>query len=229
MLSKVLCATMPLVVCSPLCLGIFRSGKCSGYAAPTLMAGNTGILKHAANVLGCAKMIEDVFTKAGFPKGVFQNFIMSHDQAERVIAHDAVKAVTLTGSERAGRAIAATAGKNLKKSLLELGGNNAFIVWKDADIDKAVNTAVMARMRNCGQSCIAAKRFILVDEIHDEFVEKFTAAVKKLKAGDPQEDGTEIGTMARQDLAEELQQQVQKSIEQGRGIIAWRRAKRCIS
>jgi succinate-semialdehyde dehydrogenase/glutarate-semialdehyde dehydrogenase len=189
------------------------------FAAPTLMAGNTGILKHASNVLGCAKMIEEVFTKAGFPAGVFQNLIFDHDQTESIIAHDAIKAVTLTGSERAGKAVASLSGKYLKKSLMELGGNNAFIVWKDADLDQSVKTAVTARMMNCGQSCIAAKRFILVDEIYDEFVSKFIEAVKNLKSGDPKDKETQIGTMARKDLAEELQSQVKKSIAAGAKLL----------
>jgi succinate-semialdehyde dehydrogenase/glutarate-semialdehyde dehydrogenase len=189
------------------------------FAAPTLMAGNTGILKHASNVLGCAKMIEDVFTKAGFPAGVFQNLIFDHDQTESIIAHDAIKAVTLTGSERAGKTVASLAGKYLKKSLMELGGNNAFMVWKDADLNQTVKTAVTARMMNCGQSCIAAKRFILVDEIYDEFVSKFTEAVKNLKSGDPKDKETQIGTMARKDLADELQSQVKKSVDAGAKLI----------
>ncbi|WP_296701379.1 NAD-dependent succinate-semialdehyde dehydrogenase [Algoriphagus sp.] len=190
------------------------------FAAPTLMAGNTGILKHASNVFGCAKMIEEIFIKAGFPEGVFQNLFVDHDQTESIIAHDAIKAVTLTGSERAGSAVAALAGKYLKKSLMELGGNNAFIVWKDANIDQAVKTAITARMMNCGQSCIAAKRFILVDEIYEEFVSKFLKEVGKLKAGDTMDDSTKIGTLARKDLADELQSQVKRSIEAGAILLA---------
>jgi succinate-semialdehyde dehydrogenase/glutarate-semialdehyde dehydrogenase len=155
------------------------------FAAPTLTAGNTGLLKHAANVFGCAQLIEEVFTKAGYPPYVFQNLIVHHDATEQIIAHPGVKAVTLTGSERAGSAVASMAGKYLKKSLLELGGNNAFIVWEDADIDKAVKTAVTARMLNCGQSCIAAKRFILVESIYDEFVAKFTVAIKAIRRNYP--------------------------------------------
>ena len=178
------------------------------FAAPTLTAGNTGILKHAPNVFGCAQQIEGVFQKAGFPQGVFQNLILHHDKMESVIAHDAIRAVTLTGSERAGASVAAVAGKYIKKSVLELGGSNAFIVWEDADIDKTVKTAVAARMMNSGQSCIAAKRFILVEKIYDEFVEKFTEAVRHIKAGDPLDDGTQIGPLARKDLTDQLHRQV---------------------
>lgn len=189
------------------------------FAAPTLTAGNTGLLKHAPNVFGSALNIEDVFTKAGFPEGVFQNLIVHHDQTEKIIAHDAVKAVTLTGSEMAGSAVAQIAGKYIKKSLLELGGNNSFIVLEDADIDQAVKTAVSARMLNCGQSCIAAKRFILLESVHDEFVTKFTAAVSKLKGGDTKDDETQVGPLARKDLADQLNRQVKDSISQGAVLI----------
>ncbi len=189
------------------------------FAAPTLVAGNTGLLKHASNVFGCATFIEEVFTKAGFPEGVFQNLLIHHDLTEKIIAHDGVKAVTLTGSERAGSAVAALAGKYIKKSLLELGGNNAFIVWEDADLDQVVQTAVNARMLNAGQSCIAAKRFILLEGIYDEFVSKFTAALSALKAGDPMENTTQVGPLARKDLADELQRQVQESVAAGAELI----------
>ncbi|GGD98633.1 NAD-dependent succinate-semialdehyde dehydrogenase [Planktosalinus lacus] len=189
------------------------------FAAPTLTAGNTGLLKHAPNVFGCALMIEEVFKKAGYPDGVFQNLIVHHDESEKIISHDAVKAVTLTGSEKAGSAVAQIAGKYIKKSLLELGGNNAFIVLEDADIDQAVKTAVTARMLNCGQSCIAAKRFILLEGIYDEFVSKFTDSVSKLKSGDTTDDNTQVGPLARKDLADQLNKQVKKSIEQGATIL----------
>lgn len=189
------------------------------FAAPTLTAGNAGLLKHAPNVFGCAVKIEEVFTKAGFPPGVFQNLIVHHDQTEKIIAHDAVRAVTLTGSEMAGVAVAQIAGKYIKKSLLELGGNNAFIVLEDADIDQAVKTAVSARMLNCGQSCIAAKRFILVEPIYDEFVSKFTDAVSKLKTGDTKEETTQIGPLARKDLADQLNRQVKDSVAQGATVL----------
>jgi len=189
------------------------------FAAPTLAAGNTGILKHASIVFGCAKQIEGVFQKAGFPDGVFQNLVINHDKTESVIAHDAIKAVTLTGSERAGAAVAEIAGRHIKKSVLELGGNNAFIVWEDADLDMAVHTALAARMLNCGQSCIAAKRFILVEGIYDEFVSRFTQGVRKLKSGDPMDDATQVGPLARKDLAAELQSQVKKSMAQGAELL----------
>ncbi len=189
------------------------------YAAPTLTAGNTGLLKHAPNVFGCAQQIEDVFVKAGYPSYVFQNLIVHQDQTEFVIAHKGVKAVTLTGSEKAGSAVAEIAGRHIKKTVLELGGNNAFIVWEDADIDQAVKTAITARMLNCGQSCIAAKRFILMEGIYDEFVMKFIDAVKQLKSGDPLEDGTNIGPLARVDLADQLNKQVNESIKKGAKLL----------
>lgn len=189
------------------------------FAAPTLTAGNTGLLKHAPNVFGCATQIEELFTKAGYPEGVFQNLIVHHEETEKIIAHDAVKAVTLTGSEMAGSAVAQMAGKYLKKSLLELGGNNAFIVLDDADIDQAVKTAVTARMLNSGQSCIAAKRFIVVESVHDTFVKKFTEAVSKLKVGDTKDESTQVGPLARKDLADQLQRQVKDSISQGAKLL----------
>ena len=189
------------------------------FAAPTLTAGNTAILKHAKNVFGCATMIEEVFEKAGYPKGVFQNAFIGHDKTEMIIAHRAVKAVTLTGSERAGSAIAQLAGKYVKKSLLELGGSNAFLVLADADMDKTVSTAVNARMMNTGQSCIAAKRFIIEEKVYDDFVEKFLKAVIELKSGDPMEEETQIGTLARLDLAEGVQKQVKESIKKGAKLL----------
>jgi succinate-semialdehyde dehydrogenase/glutarate-semialdehyde dehydrogenase len=189
------------------------------FAAPTLTAGNTGLLKHAANVFGCAKMIEEVFVKAGFPEGVFQNLVVDHDVTEMVISHKNVKAVTLTGSERAGSVIAGLAGKYLKKTVLELGGNNAFIVCEDADMDKTVATALTARMLNCGQSCIAAKRFILIGDTYEPFVQRFTDAVRKLKSGDTRAEDTRVGPLARKDLADQLQQQVKESVDQGAELL----------
>lgn len=197
------------------------------YAAPTLIAGNTGLLKHAPNVFGSAMLIEDVFRKAGVPEGVFQNLIVHHDQTEKIIAHNAVQAVTLTGSERAGAAVAEIAGKHIKKTVLELGGNNAFIVWDDADIDKAVKIAITARMLNCGQSCIAAKRFILLEGIYDSFVTKFTKAVSDLTSGNPLDETTNVGPMARKDLADQLHEQVQGSVKLGAELLLGGNQKDC--
>lgn len=189
------------------------------FAAPTIMAGNTAVLKHASNVFGCAKLIEQIFQDAGFPEGVFQNLFIHHDNMESVIAHDAIKAVTLTGSERAGKSVASLAGKYLKKSLLELGGSNAFIVMEDADIDRAVQTGITARMMNAGQSCIAAKRFIAIGKAYEPFVEKFTEAARDLKYGDQMDDSVKVGPMARIDLAEELQNQLQESLKAGAKLL----------
>lgn len=189
------------------------------FAAPTLTAGNTGILKHAQNVFGCAKMIEEVFDKAGFPKGVFQNVFVGHDKTEMIVSNPAIKAITLTGSERAGSAVAQLAGKYLKKSLLELGGSNAFLVLADADMEKTIATAVNARMLNAGQSCIAAKRFIIEEKVYDEFVDRFVKAVIELKSGNPMDEDTVIGTLARIDLAENLQKQVKESVKKGAKLL----------
>lgn len=185
------------------------------FAAPTLTAGNTALLKHASNVFGCAEHIEDIFKEAGYPEGVFQNLIIHHDKTEQILSNDTVQAVTLTGSGRAGKSVGSLAGKYLKKSLLELGGSNAFIVLEDADIEQAVKTGVTARMMNGGQSCIAAKRFILVGNIYDEFLSKYIDRVKEIKRGDPMDETTEIGPLAREDLAEELHEQVQNSVKKG--------------
>jgi len=185
------------------------------FAAPTLAAGNTALLKHATNVLGCAEHIEDVFKEAGFPDGVFQNLIVHHDNMEKIIGHDAVKAVTLTGSERAGKSVGSLAGKYLKKSVLELGGSNAFVVLEDADMEQAVETGLKARMMNTGQSCIAAKRFILVGDAYEKFLPHFLEGVQSIKRGDPMDESTEIGPLARKDLADELHEQMEKSVNQG--------------
>lgn len=188
------------------------------FAAPTLAAGNTGLLKHAPNVFGCAKHIEEIFLEAGFPDGVFQNLFIHHDRTETIISSDIVKAVTLTGSERAGKSVGALAGKYLKKSVLELGGNNAFMVLEDADIDQAVETGVTARMMNSGQSCIAAKRFILVGDAYDKFLPAYVDRVKSIKKGDPMDESTDFGPLARKDLADGLHEQVEKSVEKGAKI-----------
>ncbi|MBL4655108.1 MAG: NAD-dependent succinate-semialdehyde dehydrogenase [Bacteroidia bacterium] len=185
------------------------------FAAPTLMAGNVGVLKHASNVPQCAISIEQLFAEAGFPQGVFQNFLIGSSKVNDLIEDKRIKAVTLTGSELAGSKVAECAGRNIKKTLLELGGSDPFIVLNDADLNKAVKVAVRSRMINCGQSCIAAKRFIVEATIHDEFVEKMVEKMKSLKLGDPTEETTDVGPMAREDLANELLEQVKKSAEMG--------------
>lgn len=197
------------------------------FAAPTLTAGNTGLLKHAPNVFGCAKKIEEVFLKAGFPKGAFQNLIVHHDETEKIVSHPTVKAITLTGSEAAGAAVSQLASKYIKKSLLELGGSNAFIVLEDADLDLAVNTGIVARMMNSGQSCIAAKRFIVQESIYDEFVERFTKKASQLVAGNPISEDTQIGTLARKDLADQLQKQVQDSVKLGAKLLLGGKQNEC--
>ncbi|ASV30781.1 NAD-dependent succinate-semialdehyde dehydrogenase [Maribacter cobaltidurans] len=189
------------------------------FAAPTLTAGNTGILKHAKNVPGCSKALEQLFLDVGYPKGCFQAILAGHEEIEELIRNDGIKAVTLTGSEKAGRGIAQAAGKNLKKSVLELGGNNSCIVFEDANLDKYLDTMVQARMQNTGQSCIAAKRFIVCPEIYDEFLERFIGATKKLTVGNPMDNDTYIGVLARADLADTLKEQVDKSLEKGAKLI----------
>ncbi|MDN3667388.1 NAD-dependent succinate-semialdehyde dehydrogenase [Algibacter miyuki] len=185
------------------------------FAAPTLTAGNTAILKHASNTTGCALAIEQLFLDAGYPKNCFQTVLIEHDAIETIIAHETVTGVTLTGSEKAGRTIATLAGKHLKKSVMELGGNNACIILDDANLEKHIDTIVMARMQNAGQSCIAAKRFVVVDAIYDEFVEAFKNRLDQIKSGDPMASETEMGVMARKDLVDTLEKQVKTSVEKG--------------
>lgn len=185
------------------------------FAAPALVAGNCGLLKHASNVPQCALAIEEVWREAGLPVGVFRTLMISSAQVESVIADPRVHAVTLTGSEPAGRKVAAAAGAHLKKSVLELGGSDACIVLDDADLDQAVKVAVQSRFLNAGQSCIAAKRFIVVPGIADEFAARFKQAVAALKPGDPFDPATTLAPLARADLVDELHRQVQTSINQG--------------
>ncbi|KJD32813.1 succinate-semialdehyde dehydrogenase [Tamlana sedimentorum] len=189
------------------------------FAIPSLTAGNVGLLKHASNVSGTAIAIQDLFEEAGYPKGCFQTLLIGHELIEDIIASDTVKAVTLTGSEVAGRSVAAIAGKNLKKTVLELGGNNACVVFDDANLDAHLETMVKARMQNTGQSCIAAKRFIVSEGIYDEFLERFTSSVLELKSGNPEDNDVFMGVMAREDLAEELEEQVNQSVKMGAKIV----------
>lgn len=185
------------------------------FAAPSLMAGNTALLKHASNVPQCALAIEEIFYKAGFPKGVFQTLMISAAQAEKIIADPRIQAVTLTGSEVAGRKVAAAAGMALKKTVLELGGSDAFIVLADADLEQAVNVGITSRFLNCGQSCIAAKRFILVESIAEAFIEQFKHKAHALHLGDPTREDTQIGPMARADLRDQLHKQITDSVTAG--------------
>ncbi|MDO8968322.1 NAD-dependent succinate-semialdehyde dehydrogenase [Algoriphagus sp.] len=189
------------------------------FAAPTLMAGNVGILKHASNVPQCAIAIESVFREASFPKGVFQSLLIDSKATLTLLEDDRIKAVSLTGSEKAGAAVASTAGKNIKKSLLELGGSDPFIVLADADIPKAAEIAVQARMVNFGQSCISAKRFIIEESAYDEFLKLFQERLSILKVGNPMDESSDFACMARPDLASELYEQVQQSVEKGAKIL----------
>jgi succinate-semialdehyde dehydrogenase/glutarate-semialdehyde dehydrogenase len=189
------------------------------FAAPYLTAGNVGLLKHASNVPGCALAIEEVFREAGYPDGVFQTLLIPSDRVEAVLADDRVEAATLTGSEGAGRAIASTAGEHLKKTVLELGGSDPYVVLADADPDAAASTGVWARNQNGGQSCIAAKRFIVVEAVYDAFLDRFVDAVESLVVGDPTEPETDVGPQARQDLLEDLHEQVRASVDAGATLV----------
>ena len=185
------------------------------FAAPALMAGNVGVLKHASNVSGCALAIEEIFTQAGCPVGSFRTLLIGSKQVQAVIEHPMVRAVTITGSTPAGRAVASQAGAVLKKTVLELGGSDPYIVLEDADLEQAVQICVSSRLINSGQSCIAAKRFIVVDSILAAFTEKFVALMKTKKMGDAFADGTDVGPMARIDLRDELHKQVVASVARG--------------
>ena len=185
------------------------------FAAPALMAGNTAILKPAPNVPQCALAMEEIFRISGFPKGVFRTAFVSEPDATQLIEDPRIAAVTLTGSDRAGSQVAAAAGKAIKKTVLELGGSDSFIVLEDADLDVAVKIGVRARYQNAGQSCVAAKRFIIVNKIYPEFEKRFVEAVQQLRIGDPTDSITDVGPLARADLRERMEQQVQQSLAQG--------------
>jgi len=184
-------------------------------AAPALMAGNALLLKHAPNVPQCALAIEAIFRECGLPDGIFTTLMIEVEQVAEAIASPHVHGVTLTGSEAAGRKVAALAGQHLKKCVLELGGSDPFIVLHDADLELTINMALASRFNNCGQSCIAAKRFIVVPQIADEFLRELKARVEALKVGDPMDEATQIGPMARLDLRDTLHRQVSDSIAQG--------------
>ena len=189
------------------------------FAAPALMAGNVGLLKHASNVPQCALAIEEILHRAGFPTGAFQTLLIGADKVAAIVADDRVKAATLTGSEPAGISLASTAGKHLKKVVLELGGSDPFIVMPSADLEAAVSTAVTARMMNNGQSCIAAKRFILAEAIADEFIDRLVEKYRALKIGDPLLPDTDIGPLATPGILKDLDQQVKTSVQQGAKLL----------
>lgn len=189
------------------------------FAAPALMAGNVGLLKHASNVPQCALAIEEIFLQAGFPKGVFQTLLIGSEKVADIVADARVKAATLTGSEHAGMSLASVAGKQIKKTVLELGGSDPFIVMPSADLEAAVATATIARTINNGQSCIAAKRFIVANVIADEFEQRFVEKFKALQIGDPMDDKTDIGPLATPDILKELDSQVQNCIQKGARVL----------
>ena len=189
------------------------------FAAPALMAGNVGILKHASNVPQCALAIESILSQAGFPEGAFQTLLIGASQVKAIIEDDRVKAATLTGSEPAGAALASAAGQQIKKVVLELGGSDPFIVLESADLESAVATAVKARMLNNGQSCIAAKRFIVAENIRDRFQTKLIEQFQSLTIGDPMEKDTDIGPLATDSIRSELDVQVKAAVEQGAKVV----------
>jgi succinate-semialdehyde dehydrogenase/glutarate-semialdehyde dehydrogenase len=189
------------------------------FAAPALMAGNVGLLKHASNVPQCALAVEEIFCRSGLDDGVFQTLLIETDHVEKIIGDPRVKAVTLTGSEKAASAVASAAAREIKKSVLELGGSDAFIVMPSADFERALSTAIKARTINTGQSCIAAKRFLIADQIYDEFLDQFVARMRALKIGDPTEETTEIGPLATEQILKGVHDQVQKTIAAGAKLL----------
>jgi succinate-semialdehyde dehydrogenase/glutarate-semialdehyde dehydrogenase len=189
------------------------------FAAPALMAGNVGLLKHASNVPQCALAIEKIFCRAGFDDGIFQTLLIEPKRVEKLIVDPRVKAVTLTGSEKAGSEVASTAGRHIKKSVLELGGSDAFIVMPSADFEGALSTAVKARTINSGQSCIAAKRFFVADQIYDDFLQQFVERMRALKIGDPFDETTDLGPLATEQILQGVDEQVQKSIAGGAKLL----------
>jgi succinate-semialdehyde dehydrogenase/glutarate-semialdehyde dehydrogenase len=189
------------------------------FAAPNIMVGNTVLIKHASIVPQCAVAIEDLFKEAGAPAGVYTNLLISGKRASALVSDERIKGIALTGSEAAGASIASEAGKHLKKSVLELGGNDAFIVLEDADIDKAVEWAVVGRINNNGECCVAAKRIIVVEPVADEFLEKFKKKLSNLKVGDPMEPETELGPLSSEEAVVQLADQVKRSVDAGAKVL----------
>ncbi len=189
------------------------------YSIASLMAGNGILLKHSEGVTGSALLLEKIYLEAGLPENLFKVLLISHDQSDAVIEHKLVRGVTLTGSPAAGRIIGKKAGENLKKSVLELGSNDAYLVLEDADLELAVKTCVMGRIYNNGETCVAAKRFIVVEKVYDQFKKAFVEQMSQVKAGDPSKDESDIGPMARKDLREELHEQVEESVKKGAKVL----------
>ncbi|WP_234735180.1 NAD-dependent succinate-semialdehyde dehydrogenase [Tellurirhabdus bombi] len=197
------------------------------YSVPALMAGNVTLLKHAPNVFGCALAIEKAYRAAGFPEGIFQTILTDTDAVERLLADDRVGMVTLTGSERAGSAVASLAGKNIKKSILELGGSDALIVLADADLDKAAAAAVQSRMANAGQVCLAAKRFLVEKSVKEAFTQKVKKLIEELKQGDPMNPESKLGPLARPDLADNLEKQLKEALAEGATLLVGGQREAC--
>jgi len=217
--SRSLVAFQPLGVLLAIMPWNFPFWQLFRCAAPALAAGNAVLLKHASNVPRCALTIEELFREAGAPRGMFQTLLIGADQTEPVIADARVRAVSLTGSEVAGRKVAAIAGSHLKKLVLELGGSDAFVVLEDADLEKSAEVAVQSRFLNCGQSCIAAKRFIVMEEVAEEFISRFLEWVSALRTGNPLDEDTRLAPMARKDLRDQLHKQVRDSISRGAELL----------
>ncbi|SDR71963.1 succinate-semialdehyde dehydrogenase / glutarate-semialdehyde dehydrogenase [Halopseudomonas sabulinigri] len=185
------------------------------YSACNIMAGNTTVLKHASNVFGMAQKIEQLYLEAGLPEGVFQSLLLDGAGASKLVEHPKVRGVTFTGSDNTGKKIAEAAGKVVKKTVLELGSNDAYVVLSDADIELAVKTCVQGRVVNNGETCVSAKRFVIAADVYDEFRDEFVAQMAAIKTGDPRQKGTQLGPIARKDLRETLHEQVQESVRQG--------------
>ena len=189
------------------------------YAVANLMAGNGVLLKHAANCTGSGLMLRDVMERAGLPKNLFTVLVIDHDTSDEIIAHKLVRGVTMTGSDKGGRVIAAKAGEQLKKTVLELGSNDAYVVLDDADLDVAVEACVAGRIYNNGQTCVNAKRFVVTEKNYDTFVERYVEKVKAIQTGDPTDETTKLGPMSRVELRDELHEQVQESVKKGARVL----------
>lgn len=217
--SKSLIAHQPIGIVLAVMPWNFPYWQVMRFAVPCLMSGNAGVLKHASNVQGCGLMVEEIFRKAGFPDNIFRTLVIPSKQVEAVVTNPLVKAVTLTGSEPAGMSVASTAGKQLKKSVMELGGSDPFIVLDDADVDKAAEVSVTSRCLNVGQVCIAAKRFIVVESVAEEFIKKHAEKMAALVMGDPLDENTQLAPMSRPEFVEDIHAQVEKSVAKGARLV----------